>query len=112
MQRAYWSLCTSRNIITVRVVIIESKQRLSLSDLVNGREIFFRHPFKSHTFDSMRLEWVSEIQAPYIDDFPENLGKITVQEYKKSTSGQRTLLKSYQLRNCCKGDGHEIVKKA
>ena len=44
----------------------------------------------------MRLEGVSEIQAPYTaDDFPENLGKTTVQEYKTSTSGQRTLLKSY-----------------
>ena len=43
----------------------------------------------------MRFEGVSEIQAPYIDDFPENLGKTTLQEYKKSTSGQRTLLKSY-----------------
>ena len=26
----------------------------------------------------MRLEGVSEIQAPYVDDFPENLGKTTV----------------------------------
>ena len=32
----------------------------------------------------MRLEGVSEIQAPYIDDFPENLGKTTVKECKKS----------------------------
>ena len=68
------------------MVIREPKQRLSLSDAVNGREIFFRHPFKSHTFRSMRLEGVSEIQAPYIDDFPENLGKTTVKECKKSTS--------------------------
>ena len=43
----------------------------------------------------MRLEGVSEIQSPYKDDFPENLGKTTVQENKKSTSGPRTLLKSY-----------------
>ena len=71
MQSAYWSLCTSGSIITVGVVIREPKQRLSLSDAVNGREIFLRHPFKSHTFGSMRLEGVSEIQAPYIDDFPK-----------------------------------------
>ena len=87
------------------MVIREPKQRLSLSDAVNGREIFFRHPFKSHTFVSMRLDGVSEIQAPYLDDFPENLGNTTVQEYKKSISLQRTLLNR-------KGDGHENVKKA
>ena len=53
----------------------------------------------------MRLDGVSEIQAPYLDDFPENLGNTTVQEYKKSISLQRTLLNR-------KGDGHENVKKA
>ena len=60
----------------------------------------------------MRLEGVSEIQVPYRDDFLENLGKTTVKECKKSTSGQCTLLKSYQLGNFCKGDGNENVKKA
>ena len=61
----------------------EPKQGLSLSDAVNGREIYFRYPFKSHTFASTRLEGVSEIRAPYINDFPKNLGKTTVQEYKE-----------------------------
>ena len=76
-----WSLCTSGSIINVRVVIREPKQRLSRSDAVNESELF-RTSLQVPYF----REYATRIQASYINDFPENLGKTTVKECKKSTS--------------------------